>query len=208
MVLYISFSFVSCATTRHFNISLRNTLSIFLLNDKKGPFFAIPVQYIGDYHIENFEFDGGYISVGDYKILLKRDNINIDAFVNESSDESGNTDGIHAMVYSERNGQILTSKMHEPLTLNQEHDNLLNQYNIFIEYPLKNNEMDYIINECKKGNKDSMFFLEYTITIDNERMEGCGYLDNFELYDGPVQETQSDWFPPNLGFFVQHYGIK
>jgi hypothetical protein len=179
--LFIIVSLLNCATTRHVNISLKNTLSIFLLNDKEGYFFAIPVQYIGDYHIESFEFDNGYILLGDYKILLSRDNININVFVNDLSDESGNTDGIH---------------------------NMLNQYNIFIEYPLKSNEMDNIINEYKKGNKDSMFYLEYTITIDNERMPGCGYLDNFELYNGPVQEPQSNWFPPNLGFFAGHYGIE
>jgi hypothetical protein len=81
-------------------------------------------------------------------------------------------------------------------------DLLFNQYNIILEKYLKNSELESINNEYKKGNTDSKFYLEYTITIDNEQME-CGYSDDFELYKGHVQDFQtlgSD-FPPNLEFF-------
>jgi hypothetical protein len=205
--LFITILFLSCSTTttRHYNFSLKNTLSIFLLNDGKDYYFTIPIQYIGDYQIESFEFNSGYILIGDYRIMLSRDDLSIDVFVNESSDEYGNTDGVHTFIHSEKNGSILVSKMDEPLTKNHEYDNMLNQYNILVEYILKNNDMDSIFIEYEKGNIYSMFYLEYTITLDNERMSGCGYLDNFELYNGPVQDAsylQYDWFPPNLDFLL------
>jgi hypothetical protein len=87
--LSIAFSFLNCATTRQYNFSLKNTLSIFLLDNGNNYYFAIPVQYIGDYQIQSFEFNNGYILIGDFKIVLTRDEINIDVFVNESSDEYG-----------------------------------------------------------------------------------------------------------------------
>jgi hypothetical protein len=169
-LMVISFLF-SCATTSHYNFSLKNTLAIFMLNNGKNYHFAIPIQYIGDYQIQSFEFDNGYIQIGDYKIVLSSDDISIDTFVNESSDESGNTDG----------------------------SGNLNQYNFFIKYILKKHDMDNITNEYKKGNTYSQFYVGYTITIDNERMEGLGILDDFELYNGPVGNY--DGLPPNLNFF-------
>jgi hypothetical protein len=106
-------------------------------------------------------------------MALQKENLNIEMFFNEHSDEQGNTDGFGN----------------------------LNQYNIFVEYILKKNDMDNIIDQYKKGKTYSKFYLGYTITIDNERTEGCGYLDDFELHNGPAQEA--DWFPPNLAFFRQ-----
>jgi hypothetical protein len=180
-----------------------------LLNNGDDYYFSIPVQYIGDYHIGNFAFDNGYILLGDYKLTLERDDLSIDVFVNESSDEYGNTDGVHNLVYSETNSKVLISKMEEPLTKNHIYDNMLNQYNIFIKNSLKNSDIKSIIKEYKKGNTYSKFYLEYTITIDNEQMTKCGLLDDFELYNVPVQEppcpeytsSGSSCFPPNLEFF-------
>jgi transcriptional regulator with XRE-family HTH domain len=167
---FVTISLIGCATTSHYNFSLKNTLAIFMLNNGKNYHFAIPIQYIGDYQIQSFEFDHGYILIGEYKIVLERDDLSIEMFVSETSDESGN------------------------IGLGN-----LNQYNFFIKYILKKRDMDNITNEYKKGNTYSQFYLEYTITIDDERMEGCGYTDDFELYNGPVEDY--DWFPPNLNFF-------
>jgi hypothetical protein len=197
--LLISISFISCATTSNNDLTLKNTLSIFLLNDGNNYYFSIPVQYIGDYHIGSFEFDNGYIAIGDYKMNLKRNGISIEVFVNESSDESGNTDGVFNLVHSEKNGKISISKMDVPLTKKDEPGQVFNQYNIILNKYLTDNEIKKINNEYKKGNTHSKFYVEYTITIDNERMPGCGYLDDFELYNGPVVDY--DWLPPNLGFF-------
>jgi hypothetical protein len=141
-----------------------------LLNDGKDYYFCIPIQYIGDYQIENFEFKNGFILIGDHKILLNRDDAGVEVFEKVPSDESGNTNG---------------------------DDLIFNQYNIFIERHLKNSEMKNITDEYEKGNTASKFYLEYTITIDNEQIE-CGYSDDFELYDGPLQYNG---FPPNLDFF-------
>jgi hypothetical protein len=59
--LFATIIFSNCATTRHYDFSLKNTLSIFRLNNGKDHYFCIPVQYAGDYQIENFGFNGGYI---------------------------------------------------------------------------------------------------------------------------------------------------
>jgi hypothetical protein len=193
------FFFLNCAATGHYNFSFKNTLSIFLLNGEDGYFFAIPVQYIGNYQIESFEFNNGYIQIGDYKITLGRDDISIDVFVSESSDEDGNTDGLHNIVKSEKNGRILFSKMDVPLTKNRGNNAMFNQYNIFIENALKNGDMENIIKQYEQGNVYSAFYLEYTIAIDNELMPGCGLFDDFELYNGTVA---SEGFPPNMGFFI------
>jgi hypothetical protein len=113
--------------------------------------------------------------IGGYEILLNRDNVNIDVFEKIPSDEVGNTDGANL---------------------------IFNQYNIILEKNLKNGELENMIKEYEKGNTASKFYLEYTITIDNEQME-CGYSDDFELYNGPTQDFRSfgSDFPPNLEFF-------
>jgi hypothetical protein len=196
--LFTAVFFLNCTSLSRYNLTLKNTLSVFLIEEGTDQFFSIPIQYIGDYQIESFEFNNGFINIGDYKILLEKDELEIDVYVNESSDEYGHTEGLHNMVYSERNGRTLLSKMAEPLAKNHEYDTLFNQYNIFIKKNLKNNEIKNINSEYEKGNTYSLFFLEYTITLDNEQME-CGYSDDFELYNG--QDMDSAWFPPNLEFF-------
>jgi hypothetical protein len=197
--LIVTILLLNCVAARNYNFSLKNTLSIFLLNDGKDYFFSIPIQYIGDYNLEDFEFNSGYIVIGDYEMVLGRDDISLDIFVNECSDEYGNTEGLHNLVYSEKNGKIMISKMDEPLTIKNKSEQVFNQYNIIIEKLLKDKEIKSITNKYKKGNTLSRFYLEYAVTIDNEQMEGCGYSDDFELYNGPVDG--SDWFPPNLDFF-------
>jgi len=87
-----SLLFVNCAAARgndfsQYNFSLKNTLSIFLLNNEKDYFFCIPIQYAGDYQISGFEFDKGNIQIGDYDILLKRDEVIISVYLNEETDE-------------------------------------------------------------------------------------------------------------------------
>jgi hypothetical protein len=110
--LFAAIIFSNCATTRQndfsqYNFSLKNTLSIFLLNNEKGYYFCIPVQYIGDYQIAGFEFDNGNILIGDYDILLKRDEVNISVYLNETADENGNTIGEFNLIYLEKNGRVL-----------------------------------------------------------------------------------------------------
>ena len=79
----------SCVKEQQYNFSLQNTLAIFLLNDDDKNYFCIPVQYIGDYQINYFEFTDGYILIGDYEILLKKDEINISLYLNKETDEYG-----------------------------------------------------------------------------------------------------------------------
>ena len=197
--------FSNCATTRRYDFSLKNTLSIFLLNNGNDHFFCIPVQYFGDYQIAGFEFDEGNITIGDYEILLKRDEINIYVYLNEATeeDEFGNSDDDFNIIYSEENGRISISKLGEPLTIKQESDGKMNHYYIFIERYLSDNEMKKITNEYKRGNVYSRLSIWYDITIDNEEQGRSGMLDDFELYDGPAIDPAS--FLPNMNFFSAKY---
>jgi hypothetical protein len=201
--LFAVIIFSNCATTRRYDFSLKDTLSIFLLNNGKEHYFCIPVQYMGDYHIEKFEFNNGNILIGDYEILLKRDEVNIFIYLNESADEDGNSDGGFNLIYLEENGKISISKMGEPLATKHDSDEKLNHYYIFIERYLTDDEFKKIINEYEKGNVYSKLSIWYDMSINNEEQNGNGMLDDFELYDGPA--IDSEWFPPNLNFFKARY---
>jgi len=209
--LFGAIALSNCATARQndfsrYNLSLKNTLSIFLLNNEKGNFFCIPVQYAGDYQISRFEFDKGNILIDDYDIPLKRDKINISVYLNETANEDGDSVGGFNLVYLEENGRFLVSKMAEPLSIKNEDDHTINHYYIFIEKYLTNNEMKNIINKYKNGNVYSKMSIWYDIVIDNEEQNGSGLLDDFELYSGPALDPA--WFPPNLNFFKAKYMQK
>jgi len=205
MVLFTAINLSNCATAHQndfsqYNFSLKDTLSIFLLNNGKDYYFCIPVQYIGDYQIAGFEFDNGNILIDNYDILLKRDEVDISVYLNETADENGSTAGEFNLIYLEKNGSVLVSKMAEPLSMK---NNMMNHYYIFIEKHLTDNEMKNIINEYEKGNVYSRLSVWYDITIDNEEQNGCGMLDDFELYNGLAFDPA--WFPPNLNFFKARY---
>jgi len=211
MGLLAAITLSNCATTRQndfsrYNFSLKDTLSIFLLNDEKGYYFCIPVQYLGDYQLSRFEFDNGNIQVGDYDILLKRDKINISVYLNETANEDGNTVDEFNLIYLEENGKISVSKMAEPLAMKNKPDDMMNHYYIFIEKHLTDNEMKKIINEYKKGNVRSKMSVWYDITVDNEEQNGTGMLDDFELYDGLALNPVL--FPSNLNFFRAKYPVS
>jgi hypothetical protein len=204
MSLFAVIDLSNCATMRQndfsqYNFSLKDTLSIFLLNNGKGNYFCIPVQYVGDYQITSFEFDNGNILIGDYDVLFKREGVNIYVYLNETADENGAKDGEFYLVYQEEKGRVLVSKMAEPLANNY----LMNHYYIFIEKYLTDNEMKNIINEYEKGNVYSRMSVWYDITIDKEEQNGCGMLDDFELYNGFALAPAL--FPPNLDFFKARY---
>jgi len=203
MGLFAAIIFSNCASARHYDFSLNNTLSIFLLNNGKAHYFCIPVQYMGDYQIEKFDFTGGNITIGDYEILLKINEVTISVYLNESSDEDGSSDGGFNLIYLEENGRLLTSIMDEPVTIKNKPDDKLNHYYIFIERYLTNAEYKKIINEYKKGNVYSKLSIWYDMILNNEEQNGNGMLDDFELYDGPAIDPV--WFPPNLNFFKARY---
>jgi len=186
-----------------YNFSLKDTLSIFLVNNEKGYSFCIPVQYTGDYQISRFEFNNGDILIGNYDILLNRDEINISVYLNETADEDGSKVDGFSLIYFEENGKASVSKMAEPLAVKNKSDDMVNHYYIFIEKYLTNNEMKNIVNEYKKGNVNSKLSIWYDLTIDNEEQNGSGILDDFELYNGLA--LAPSWFPSNLNFFKLKY---
>ena len=178
--------FSNCESTRKYEFICQNTMSVHILNNGYNYYFSIPIQYVGDYQIETFEFQNAYVLIGDYKILLEKENIKTTILLNKLSDEYGNTEGAFDTVYLEENGKIMISKMDEPIPKN----NTMNLYNINIERILNNDEIKNIINEYKNlksinygwraGNTNSKINIEYKLTIDNELSE-YGMSDYFEF---------------------------
>jgi len=206
--LFALISLSNCAKTRQndfskYNFSLKDTLSIFLVNNEKGYSFCIPVQYTGDYQISRFDFDNGDILIGNYDILLNRDEINISVYLNEMADEDGSKVEGFNLIYLEENGKISISKMAEPLAVKNKSDDMVNHYYIFIEKYLTNNDMKNIIDQYKKGNVTSKLSIWYDLTIDNEEQNGSGILDDFELYNGLALDPSR--FPSNLNFLKLKY---
>ena len=205
--LFVVISLSNCVSARQYNFSLKNTLSVFMLNDKNNYCLCIPVQYLGDYHIGGFDYANGLIVIGDYEIPLKRDEINISVYLKEDADEIGSSSDGFNIVYLEEKGKILLSKMNEPLSVKQvENDNMYTHYYIFIEKFFNNNKIKIIKNEYEKGNVSSRLEIWYNLIINNEPQDGNGMLDDFELYDGVAIDPIS--FPPNLNFFKAKYLLK
>jgi hypothetical protein len=195
--------FSTCKTIPQYDFSLNNTLAIFLLEDKSDYYFCMPIQYMCDYQINNFLFVKGYITIGDYEILLKREDLKITVYLNEGLDlDEGLVDGF-SLIYSEDKGNTQFTKMEEPLLVNSEAIDKYYHYYIFIEKHLSNEEMKSIVKEYEMGNVYSRFGIEYDITIDNELQAGSGLLDVFELYDGIAIDPI--WFPSNLNYFRAKY---
>jgi len=202
--LFVTTIFPACKNSR-FDFSLKNTVSIFLLNNGKEFYFCIPIQYMGDYQIEKLDFTGGYINIGSYELLLNKDEVNIYVYLNEEAadDFEISSGGEFKLIYSEKNGRVLISKMDEPLTKKRDFDEKVNHYYFFIEKYLKKEEMKNIINEFKRGNVNSKYFIGYDITIDNELQAGSGMLDDFELSNEPFIDNTVLF--PNLNFFRTKY---
>jgi hypothetical protein len=209
-VLLAAIILSNCAKARQndfskYNLSLKNTLSVFLLNNENGCCFCIPIQYTGDYQIARFKFDHGNILIGDYDILLKKNNVDISVYLNEKADEEGSGIEDFNLVYLEEKGIVSVSKMAKALA-KKNNSEYINHYYIFIEKYLTKNEMKNIINKYEKGKVHSKMEVWYDLTIDNEEQNGSGILDDFELYGGTALEPA--FFPPNLNFFKVKYPQK
>jgi hypothetical protein len=83
---------------------------------------------------------------------------------------------------------------------------MMNQYDIYIEKYLTDDEMKNIINEYVTKNVSSKMSVWYDITIDNEKQNGSGILDNFELYSGPSEPiNEYVRLLPHFDFFRLKY---
>ena len=192
----------NCTNYQKYDFICKNSVSIFLQNNGEDHYFSIPVQYIGDYKIDNFYFNNGHVLIGNYKIPLKRDDIKISIYYNNDSNDiqtivdfinNGNdinsiedyfkieAYGLFELIFLEENNNVLVSKMDDILPSIYESDNNINEYKIFIERIISNEEIKKIFNEHKRGNVYSQFEVWYDITIDNEYQPGSGVLDDFEI---------------------------
>jgi hypothetical protein len=196
VVLFAAIVFTNCTAARQYDFSLKDTLSIFLVNNEKGSYFCIPVQYMGEYQINSFEFDSGYVKTGDYEIPLNREEINIYVYYNETNEELVIPDRDFDLIYSEEKGRVITSKMSEQA-------GAWNYYYIFIEKRLNNDDVKKITKEYEKGNVSSKACINYDLIIDNEPQPGNGMLDDFELYNGSWMDPAL--YPQNLDFFKEKY---
>jgi len=189
--------------TNQFNFSLKNTLSVFLLKNENGSYFCIPLQYMGDYQLGYFDYTRGNIFIGDYEITLNKDEVNISVFLNEEVDENGEYGKDFKLIFTEEKGNVILSKISDPLTVKKASDDMLNHYYIFIERFLSNDDINNITSEYKKGNVNSRMNISYDLIIDNEQQNGNGIMDDFELYKGRAMDAA--FFPPNLDFFKEKY---
>jgi hypothetical protein len=83
---------------------------------------------------------------------------------------------------------------------------MMNQYDIYIEKYLTDDEMKNIINEYVTKNVHSKMSVWYDITIDNEKQNGSGILDNFELSSGPSEPiNEYVRLLPHFDFFRLKY---
>jgi hypothetical protein len=195
--------FSACKSIPQYDFTLNNTLAIFLLKNEKESYFCIPVQYMGDYHISNFTFVDGCITVGNYEILLNRDDVKISVCLNETAGLDGSLVDGFSLIYEEENSRISLSKMGDPLSLSTEPMETSHHYYIFIEKSISGDDLKKMTAQYKKGNVYSRFAIEYDITIDGELQAGSGLLDDFELYNGLAIDPV--WFPPNLNYFKMKY---
>ncbi|MCL2410735.1 MAG: hypothetical protein FWC97_03735 [Treponema sp.] len=196
----------NCArtNTQQLDFSLHNTVSIFLLKNETGFFFCMPIQYLGDFHISCFEFIDGLIVIGDYKIPLLNDNVNIFVYLNQKSDENGSSDSGFDLVFEKKRGNVLISKMIEPLSEQQvESDGKYVHYYIFIERFLEDHEVKKIKSNYAKGNVYSRFEVWFNLIIDGEPQIKSGVGDDFELYTG--HPSSAVFLFPNLNFFRAQY---
>ena len=141
--------------------------------------------------------------IGEYKILLKRNNLNIFIYLNEDAKEDGSRNEDFDLIYSELKGKVLISEMNNSSIAKYEDDDRMNHYYIFIERYLSNSEVRKIVREYKKGNINSKYKVEYDLEIDNEEQPGNGIYDDFELYEGIAADPA--FYPPNLNFFKTKY---
>lgn len=186
-----------------YNLSLQNTISIFLLQNEKGYFFCIPIQYMGDYQISSFDFTSGNISFTDYNLTLNNENTDISIYLNTTQDEIGSfTENFH-LIYSKEKEKIFLSNLNVPLPLIDNSNDKQNHYYIFIERYLTRNELLNILSLYEKGNITAQYSIWYDITIDNNEQKNSGILDNFRLFNG--QSLDPSFYPPNLNFFKAKY---
>jgi len=208
LVLFAAIILSNCASvrtsTRPFNLSLHNTVSIFLLENEAGFFFCIPIQYLGDFHISCFEFTSGLIVIGGYELPLLPDNTTIFVYRNQKTDDSGSLDTGFDLVFSKERGTVLVSKMSEPLSVPHiERDGTYIHYYIFIERFLTDHEVKRIKSAYQNGNIHGRYEIWFNLVIDNEPQMGSGVADDFVLYNGPASDAV--FLFPNLNFFRARY---
>ena len=202
-IFIIVITFSNCVSKPAFSgrneLSLNNTLAIFMVNNENGALFCIPLQYLYDFHIGGFSFSGGKIIIGNYEIPLNRNEIIISVYLNDNSDDIGGAVTGFNLVYLEEKGKTVISKMNEPIKNSENY----NHYYIFIEKHLDNRDLTRINREYETGNIQSRFEIWYDILIDNEQQNNSGILDDFEIYKGIAIAPQ--FYPPNLNFFKAKY---
>jgi hypothetical protein len=141
VILILITVFISCTMSKsedfsQYNFSTKNTLAIFLLKNERGWFFCIPIQYLGNYKIDNFKFDTGNIKIGDYDILLKKDELNISIYLNENVDENGNT---QYDIFIEK---YLTDNEMENIINEYKNGNVYSQVSVWYDITIDNEEQN------------------------------------------------------------------
>jgi hypothetical protein len=177
--------FSNCKTTVYYvqfkeddNISSASIV----LSEHDGKQLHIVTNKIGNFEINNFQYDYGYIKIDDYKILFERNNIDIIISANTPSEIIGNTYyPYNYYVYNENNGIIKIFKMNEPIANKYDANEDINVYDIYFTKKISNNIYRKLINLYENKKNNVQLYLKYDITIDDEVITE-EVIQEFELY--------------------------
>jgi len=131
-ILLSAICFSNCAGSRIPDLSLKNTLSIFLLKNENGYFFCIPVQYMHDFQIDNFDLKSGKIVTGNYEILLDKEQLNISVFKLDD-----NEDYNHYYIFIEKH---LTNDEYKNIVSEYKKGNVKSRFEIWYDLIIDNEE--------------------------------------------------------------------
>jgi len=149
------------------DITISKSSSYYSLN--KNYSFSIIFSLNTELNIENFEFLDGYLSIGDHKIILCKNNICI--FIDRWHDNIFMIDNFIFIndtktIYRIIDGKEGFIKFNEPITTNT--GNIKGYRLYFRTKEINYNEVKKIINEYNKGIKNTKLKLIFNIKINNE----------------------------------------
>jgi hypothetical protein len=169
MVLPVITLFSSCWSIHYFRFTPKNEIVHNKIISK--PFVSILKSSDNDYiisvyfdinttsQIKDFEFDSGFIKIGEQEIIFSKEEISI----NIDANKMWNT--VYWVIHGKWNG----SKLSDPITVENEVNKSIIHYMFrFSKSNITNKEIKKIINEYNKNIKSTKLFFKFTILIDNE----------------------------------------
>jgi hypothetical protein len=160
--------FSGCWSTHYFRFPAENETAyekhiskpfVSLLKSSNNDYFiSVNFDINTAYQIEDFEFDNGFIKIGEQEIIFNKDDISINIYANTMWNS----------VYWLIKGKRHVSKLSDPVIAENEANNSIIHYIFrFNKSNITNKEIKIIINEYKKNQNTKLFF-KFTILMNNE----------------------------------------